>query len=192
MSDDRLNATVAELFAAFSRFFSVRWARMAEDPHARDAWAHALQMAALSPKDVRRGIALASQEKWPPASVGEFIELCRPDDAPSLQVALAEACAWARGDLRGAWSHAAIGAAALEVGSWSLRQNTSIENARAFGHAYRQAQARIRRGQSVDVPSLLALPAPGNLSRGEKATLTDKANQEISTICEMLGVRRTA
>lgn len=152
-----LRVAVAEMFSVFQRLFTHRWTATFNDDKARPAWFAALRAAGLTAVDVRAGMARASQLEWPPTA-GEFVKLCRPAVPSSLE-ALTEAATWARGAHDGAWSHPAVGAAARAIGSWKLRNLPERDLAALFGNTYGQMVERHHRGEILDVPPTLALPA---------------------------------
>ena len=156
-AEDDLRVAVAELFSVFQRLFGAKWKATFDDAHARPAWYAAFRAHRVAAVDVRRGMAAAAAWKWPPSS-GEFIALCTGmDDAPTLRAAVAEAVQWANGRPVD-WSHPAIGAAARDIGTWTIKQSSDHDLARVFDVAYRQMLERHRRGESLDVPTARAIP----------------------------------
>ncbi|MGH8083857.1 MAG: replication protein P [Lysobacter sp.] len=154
--DQRERFAVNELFDFFARCFRHLWARDHQDEKARYAWAIAIKTAHLTPRQVRCGMAQASQLRAPP-TVGEFIQLCRPD-LPDPAEALTEAMAWWRGKPIGAeWSHPTVGVAAGDVGPWPMSHLTQRELEQRWRAAYAKAQQRFHGGESLTPPALLLI-----------------------------------
>ena len=181
LPDDPLRAEVATLFSAFARLFGHKWERTFADDKARAVWLATMRHARIDAAKVRIGLAAASQLAWPP-SAGEFAGMCTPP-ATSDREAFREAMARARG-VELAWSHPAIGAAYLDVGSWHLRTATERDGFSAFAASYRQMRERYGRGEDLSPPTVRAIPAD---VRGPPASATT-ASAAIAACKAALGI----
>lgn len=182
--DDPQRQAVAQLFVVFQRLFPNRWEKQFSDPLARGAWLVALRHAGVTAAQIHQGMAKASALGWPP-SAGEFVALCRPP-VPDLARAIAEAQTWAR-ETTVRWSHPAIGAAALMIGSYRIRRMTAEQLEQRMGRALVDAHARYLAGEDLTVPPELSLPKPERhgLPPGHTSAVADA---ERAKLARLLGV----
>lgn len=154
---------IDQLFNRLDGMYPQRWraAFPGEDSirNWREAWADAFIDAGITPQQVADGIrACARQYDWPP-SITEFLKACAPQlDA---EAAFSEACEQMRlrEDGRDKWSHRAVYWAAVEFGTWDLR-NASWQTAK--GRWTRLLAEKLAQQDLPEVPPRRdALPAPG-------------------------------
>lgn len=160
---DRRLSLMDHLFNRLDGMYPQRWraAFPGEDSirNWREAWADAFIDAGITPQQVADGIrACARQYDWPP-SITEFLKACAPQlDA---EAAFSEACEQMRlrEDGRDQWSHRAVYWAAVEFGTWDLR-NASWQTAK--GRWTRLLAEKLAQQDLPEVPPRRdALPAPG-------------------------------
>ncbi|WP_146187732.1 replication protein P [Limnohabitans sp. T6-5] len=159
----RLMSPMDHLFNRLDGMYPNRWRASfpseASIVNWREAWADAFVDAQLTPQHIAVGIrACARLFDWPP-SITEFIRACSPQlDA---EAAFTEACTQMRlrDDGRDKWSHKAVYWAAVDFGTWDLRNSS-----------WSAAKTRWSRilAEKMSTPNLPeppprrdALPAPG-------------------------------
>lgn len=151
------------LFNRLDGMYPHKWRSAFPSEHAicnwREAWADAFIDAGITPQQVADGIrACERMYAWPP-SITEFLKACAPQlDA---EAAFSEACEQMRlrEDGRDQWSHRAVYWAAVEFGTWDLR-NASWQTAK--GRWMRLLAEKLAQQDLPEVPPRRdALPAPG-------------------------------
>lgn len=184
---ERERAAVNELFDFFARCFRHLWERDHRDEKARYAWAIAFKAARLTPSQVRTGLTRASQLRAPP-TVGEFIELCRPD-LPTPEAAQAEALAWWRGEpVEESWSHPVVGVAAAAVGPWTARHMTQRELDQRWRAAYADAKRRYFAGETLQPPAMRLIGEDrGNTLPGH-VPMSPKVAEDVQRLRQELGL----
>ncbi len=155
------------LYNRLDGMYPTRWRAAFADKVAisnwREAWAEAFDEEGITPTEIKRGIIeCRRRHDWPP-SLAEFLKACRPPI--DYHAAFVEAVEQSRlrEEGRDAWSNPAIYWAAVEFGSFDLR-NLSYDVAKArWVKCIDGAIAAIRSGKKPDeVPkAALALPQPG-------------------------------
>lgn len=152
-----------QLFNRLEGMYQHKWRAAFPSEHAirnwREAWADAFIDAGITPQQVADGIrACARLYPWPP-SITEFLKACAPQlDA---EAAFSEACEQMRKreDGRDQWSHRAVYWAAVEFGTWDLR-NASWQTAK--GRWMRLLAEKLAQRDLPEVPPRRdALPSPG-------------------------------
>lgn len=159
-ADVDMPTEVAKVFATFSRFFGARWERTATDAKAPAVWQRALELAHMTPAQIRHALEQSSQLAWPPTT-GEFIALGKFDE-PSDADAFREAARWACGRKPADenWSHPAVATAAAKLGARKLRLDGEAEARRAFLAEYRECINAHRRGRLQPRAPMFALESP--------------------------------
>lgn len=181
-ADELLKVAIAELFSVFRRKYGIRWKDQFEDPQARPVWFASLRRAGITAERVKFGMSELSVrgKGWPPSDE-EFITLCRPS-TPDTNTAFAEAARWSR-DMSLGFSHPAIGAAAKSIGGWRFRTLDERSLRSIFERDYSIALDRWARGESLDVPIPLALPA-----KAHRRAEPEQAAPEIAKCRRLLGL----
>lgn len=178
---DRRLSLMDHLFNRLDGMYPIRWrsAFPGEDSirNWREAWADAFVDAQLTPQHVAAGIrACVRQYDWPP-SIAEFVKACRPQlDA---EAAFAEACEQMRARESGCdqWSHRAVYWAAVEFGTWNLR-NSSWQTAKA--RWIRIFEAKLRQDDLPEVPGrrvALVSPRKGSADQEMVAEIMQQCKQ---------------
>lgn len=154
---------IDQLFMRLDAMYPQRW-RSAFPSQAsieawRDTWADAFADEGITPQQVADAVrACRKRFDWPP-SLTEFLKLCCPpvDHESAFQEAVNQMRLRETNDDK--WSSPAIYWAAVEFGSWELRQATySLVRARWM----RILEAKLADRNLPDVPERrTALPAPG-------------------------------
>jgi len=151
------------LFNRFDGMYPNRWRAAFANAQAianwREAWVGAFVDEALSPDDVARGVrACRRAYDWPP-SLTEFLKMCRVSVDPESAYVEAVRQMAAREVGGDVWSHPAIFWAAVEFGTWDLRNASAYDRVRA---RWSRILAQKLMGSCPPVPvAALALPAPG-------------------------------
>ena len=154
---------IDQLFNRLDGMYPQRWRSAFADTNAirnwREAWADALVDERITPQQVADAVrACRRKYDWPP-SLTEFLKLCSPP--VDHEAAFREAVEQMRMRESGAdkWSSPAIYWAAVEFGSWELRQATW---ALVKNRWSRVLDDKLAEADLPAIPERLeALPAPG-------------------------------
>jgi Replication protein P len=163
---DRQLSLMDHLFNRLDGMYPNRWRASFTSEDAvqnwRESWAEAFVEEGITPHQVADGIrACRRQFDWPP-SLTEFLKACKPHI--DHEAAFIEAVKQMRQRDNGTdtWSKPAIYWAAVEFGSWELRQ-ASWDRAKA--RWTRILDEQLAKGELPPVPPRMeALPAPGQAS----------------------------
>lgn len=166
---------IDQLFNRLDGMYPQRWRSAFADTNAirnwREAWADALADERITPQQVADAVrACRRKYDWPP-SLTEFLKLCSPP--VDHEAAFREAVEQMRQRDNGTdkWSSPAVYWAAVEFGSWELRQ-ASWDRAKA--RWTRILDEQLAKGELPPVPPRMdALPAPG------KATANPEKVREL-------------
>lgn len=166
-SDDQMRGLMKVLICIYGQKFKDQWNGVTPRD-LRAMWGAAL--ARYTPEEVQRGLKACMSRIWPP-TLPEFLLLCRPP--VDHEAAFIEAVKQMRQRDNGTdtWSAPAIYWAAVEFGSWELRQ-ASWDRAKA--RWTRILDEQLAKGELPPVPPRMdALPAPG------KATANPEKVREL-------------
>jgi len=178
---------IDQLFNRMDGMYPNRWRSAFADTNAirnwREAWADALADERITPQQVADAVrACRRKYDWPP-SLTEFLKLCSPP--VDHEAAFREAVEQMRMRENGAdkWSSPAVYWAAVEFGTWELRQATW---ALAKARWSRVLDEKLAATDLPAVPERLeALPAPG------KTTVDPaKVRELLSNLRLKIGVRQ--